>query len=107
MAEIDQARSDQFVKDLVGVRLEAVASLDSNWAAELASLPDGETPDLRTIAIKAIDTAIGGTMNLVEAKYVDLGELLEPAEEEGQDSDVVGKVYLTGFAEKYFAEVSN
>lgn len=93
---------DNFVSAIKEKREEAANVLDAEWTK---ALEDGGEPDIRDIALKAIDSAIGGVLDVVEERYADL-VTGSATDSEGEEVTVELSI-STGLSTLYFEEVAS
>lgn len=93
---------DNFVSAVKEKREEAAKVLDAEWAK---ALEVEDEPDLRGIALKAIDSAIGGVLDVVEERYTDL-VTGTATDSEGEEVSVELSI-VTDLSTLYFEEVSS
>lgn len=95
-----------FIARTLELRSDSIQKLDTIWAEKIKACEDGETPDLRNIAVEAIDHAIGGALDLFSNHYPEL--VTDVSVQTGEDGRNEIIFTLAGdIRDDYFAAVNN
>lgn len=103
---IEPGNVKNFVNAAVNIREGAIEFLDEQWLKALATAEEGETPDVKSIAIRAIDNAIVGTLDLFSNRYPEA--IIDTKVSLGEDGvKEVQIVVADDLSQLYFDQVSS